>query len=295
MNASAAKVIDQYGVVGHPIAHSWSPFIHGRFAYETGQSLNYRLYDFTPEEFHARVREFFKQGGRGLNITVPHKIAAMDLAHDLTARAGQAGAVNTLAIRDDDTLLGDNTDGAGLVRDLCHNQSIILTHRRVLIIGAGGAARGVLAPLLALSPTEIVIANRTSERAETLAKTFEKLGTTRGVGFSDIPGGVFDLIINATSASLSGDTPDVPTTVVGPETVCYDMAYGKTDTSFVRWALKHGCTRALQGWGMLVEQAAESFRIWRGIRPETATVLAALKDRTVLPQYNSAFKNLTAS
>jgi shikimate dehydrogenase len=283
MSASATETTDQYGVVGHPVAHSWSPFIHGLFGRETGQAMTYRLYDFTPEEFHERVREFFKQGGRGLNITLPHKIAAVDVADDLTTRAAHAAAVNTFAVRSDGTILGDNTDGAGLVRDLCDNLGIVITRRRILIIGAGGAARGVLAPLLALSPTEIVIANRTSERAENLAKAFGKLGTIQGVGFRYISGGAFDLIVNATSASLSGDIPAVPATVIGPETVCYDMAYGKTDTPFVRWALKLGCTRALQGWGMLVEQAAESFRVWRGVRPSTAPVLAALKERATLP------------
>src|SRR6185437_1222574 len=283
MNAPAADTTDQYGVVGHPVAHSWSPFIHGIFSRETGQAMTYRLYDFTPEEFHQKAREFFKQGGRGLNITLPHKIAAVDLADDLTARAAHAAAVNTFALRNDGTILGDNTDGTGLVRDLCDNQGIVITHRRILIIGAGGASRGVLAPLLALSPAEIVIANRTSERAEQLAKAFEKLGTLHGVGFRQISGGTFDLIINATSASLSGDIPAVPAGVVAPETVCYDMAYGKTDTPFVRWALKLGCTRALQGWGMLVEQAAESFRVWRGVRPSTAPVLTALKERALLP------------
>ncbi len=287
MSANAAQTIDQYGVVGHPVAHSWSPFIHGLFSRETGQSMAYRLYDFLPEEFPQRVREFFKDGGRGLNITLPHKIAAVDVADELTARAAHAAAVNTLAARSDGTVLGDNTDGTGLVRDLCDNQGIVITHRRVLIIGAGGASRGVLAPLLALSPTEIVIANRTTERAETLAKAFSKLGTTHGVGFRYISGGAFDVIINATSASLSGDLPAVPPSVVGPETVCYDMAYGRVDTPFLRWALKLGCTRALQGWGMLVEQAAESFRIWRGVRPSTAPVLAALKERAMLPSMSA--------
>ena len=269
--------VDQYGLVGHPIAHSWSPFIHGLFARETGASMSYRLYDFTPEEFAQRVREFFRQGGRGLNVTLPHKIAALQLAQDLTARAAHAAAVNTLAVRNDGTLLGDNTDGTGLVRDLCDNLGIAVTHRRVLIIGAGGAARGVLAPLLTLEPSEIVIANRTPERARSLAAACEKLGVVSAVGLEHISGRVFDLVINATAASLSGDVPAVPGTVLGPETVCYDMAYGKGDTAFVRWAHKHGCTRAVQGWGMLVEQAAESFRIWRGMRPSTAAVLAALR------------------
>lgn len=287
MNTSATTATDQYGVVGHPVAHSWSPFIHGLFARATGQAMSYRLYDFTPDEFHERVREFFRQGGRGLNITLPHKIAAVDVADDLTGRAAHAGAVNTFAVRDDGTILGDNTDGTGLVRDLCDNQGIVITHRRILIIGAGGASRGVLAPLLALSPSEIVIANRTAERAAALATAFEKLGTTRGVGFRYVSGGAFDVIINATSASLSGEIPAVPATAVGPDTVCYDMAYGKTDTPFVRWVLKLGCTRALQGWGMLVEQAAESFRVWRGVRPSTAPVLAALKERIMRASTNT--------
>jgi len=274
-----SETTGQYGVAGHPVAHSWSPFIHGLIARETGQSMSYRLFDFSPEEFPGRVQEFFAQGGRGLNVTLPHKVAAVDVAHDLTARAAYAGAVNTLAVQNDGTVLGDNTDGAGLVRDLCDNLGIVVTHRRILIIGAGGAARGVLAPLLALEPTEIVIANRTPERAESLARAFVKLGTLHGVGFRYISGGAFDLIVNATSASLSGDIPAVPPSVIGPESVCYDMAYGKTDTPFVQWGIKLGCARGLQGWGMLVEQAAESFRVWRGIRPSTAPVLAALKER----------------
>ena len=269
--------VDQYGVVGHPIAHSWSPFIHGLFARETGESMSYRLYDFTAEEFAQRVREFFRQGGRGLNVTLPHKVAALQLAQDLTARAAHAAAVNTLALCNDGTLLGDNTDGTGLMRDLCDNLGIVVTQRRVLIIGAGGAARGVLAPLLTLQPSETVIANRTPERAQSLAAAFAKLGVVSAVGLEHIPGGAFDLLINATAASLSGEIPAVPATVLGPQTVCYDMAYGKGDTAFVRWALEHGCTRAVQGWGMLVEQAAESFRIWRGMRPSTAPVLAALR------------------
>jgi shikimate dehydrogenase len=287
MSTTATATPDSYGVVGHPVAHSWSPFIHGLFSRETGQSMTYRLYDFLPEEFEERVQSFFKEGGNGLNITLPHKIAAVDVAQELTARAAHAGAVNTLARRSDGSILGDNTDGTGLVRDLCDNQGIVITHRRILMIGAGGASRGVLAPLLALSPTEIVIANRTAERAEALAKAFEKLGATRGVGFRYISGGAFDVIINATSASLSGDIPAVPTSVIGPETVCYDMAYGKADTPFLRWGLKLGCSRTLQGWGMLVEQAAESFRIWRGIRPATAPVLAALKERAMLPSMST--------
>ena len=270
---------DQYGVVGHPVAHSWSPFIHGIFAKETGQPIVYRLYDVAPEEFRDRVQEFFANGGRGLNVTLPHKIAAVEIAHELTPRAARAGAVNTLAIQADGTLLGDNTDGSGLVRDLCDNFNVVITRRRILIVGAGGASRGVLAPLLALEPSEIVIANRTADRAQALANDFQDLGTVSGVGFRYISGGAFDVIINATSASLSGEVPDIPVGVIGQDTFCYDMAYGKSDTAFIQWAVEHGCTHALQGWGMLVEQAAESFRVWRGVRPPTGPVLAALKER----------------
>jgi shikimate dehydrogenase len=270
---------DPYGVVGHPIGHSLSPFIHGMFARETGQAMSYRLYDVTVEEFAGFVAGFFDRGGRGLNITVPHKMAAVEAANELTARAAHAAAVNTLALRGDGTILGENTDGVGLVRDLCDNLGLVVTNRRILIIGAGGATRGVLAPLLGLSPTIVVIANRTPERATSLAAAFTDLGATQGVAFQDIGDQPFDLIINATSASLSGEMPAVPPGAVGRATVCYDLAYGRAATAFVDWARARGCARALQGWGMLVEQAAEAFRLWRGVRPATATVLAALKER----------------
>src|SRR5262249_22520171 len=171
---------DRYGVVGHPVGHSWSPFIHGMFARDTGQAMTYRLYDFTPQEFKPRVRDFFTLGGRGLNITVPHKIAAVHLASELTTRATHAGAVNTLALQKDGKILGDNTDGAGLVRDLCDTLGLVIIRRRILIVGAGGATRGVIGPLLALEPSEVVIANRTAERAYEMATKFAKLGTVRG-------------------------------------------------------------------------------------------------------------------
>src|SRR5579864_2079600 len=270
---------DPYGVVGHPVGHSLSPFIHALFARQTGQAIVYRLYDVGPEEFSGFVAGFFDRGGRGLNITLPHKIVAVEAANELTARAAHAAAVNTLALRDDGTILGDNTDGAGLVRDLCDNLGLVITHRRILIIGAGGATRGILAPLLGLSPTTVVIANRTPERAQALAAAFADLGATQGVGFEDVGDEPFDLVINATSASLSGDIPPLPQGAIGRGTVCYDLAYGRSATAFIDWARSHGCAQALQGWGMLVEQAAESFRLWRGVRPATNAVLAALKER----------------
>lgn len=269
---------DEYGVFGHPVSHSLSPFIHGLFARQTGQAMNYRPFDVAPAEFAARVREFFAQGGRGLNVTLPHKIAAVEVADELTARAAHAAAVNTLAIKGDG-ILGDNTDGAGLVRDLCDNLGMVITNRRVLVIGAGGATRGILAPILGLAPATVVIANRTAERAEALAAAFSDLGSTQGVGFDYIEAVPFDLIINATSASLSGEMPPIPAEAISGQTICYDLAYGQSATAFVRWARGQGCAQALQGLGMLVEQAAESFRLWRGVRPATGAVLEVLRER----------------
>jgi shikimate dehydrogenase len=211
-----------------------------------------------------------------LNVTLPHKLAAAGLANELTPRAERAGAVNTLMMQGENEIIGDNTDGEGLVRDLQDNCGVQIKGTRILILGAGGAARGVLAPLLALAPSEIVIANRTEARACTLAREFAELGNLIGCGFDSALLTQFDLIINATSASTDADSPVIPATLVNERTICYDMAYSKEKTPFVRWAQSHGCARALQGWGMLVEQAAESFSVWRGIRPQTAPVLQAL-------------------
>ena len=267
---------DQYGVVGHPISHSWSPFIHGLFAKQTDQSINYRLYDITPENFRAQVLEFFTRGGRGLNVTVPHKEAAAELANSLTERADRAGAVNTLILNPDHVLLGDNTDGHGLVTDLQKNLGLGIANERLLILGAGGATRGVIEPLLSMGPTEIVIANRTPDRAINLASLFADLGSVRGCGFQDVGDEPFDIVINATAAGLAGAVPDVAGSVIAGHTVCYDMSYSKSATPFEAWAIEQGCARAHKGWGMLVEQAAESFTLWRGVRPDTEPVLAAL-------------------
>ena len=268
---------DQYGVIGHPVAHSWSPFIHGLFARQTEQAMVYRRFDVPPAKFRRHVMHFFLHGGRGLNVTLPHKVAAAGLANELTPRAERAGAVNTLMMQNENEILGDNTDGEGLVRDLQDNCGVTVGGTRILILGAGGAARGVLAPLLELQPSEIVIANRTAARASTLAREFAELGNLIGCGFdSALLTDNFDLIINATAASTEGDVPIVAATLVSKRTTCYDLSYSKEKTPFVRWAESQGCARALQGWGMLVEQAAESFSVWRGIRPQTAPVLQAL-------------------
>lgn len=272
MNAS----LDQYGVIGHPVAHSWSPFIHGAFARQTRQAIAYRLHDVPPERFVDYVLDFAAGGGRGLNVTIPHKLAAAALATSLSERARRAGAVNTLQF-EGERILGDNTDGAGLVRDLCANLGLALAKRRLLLVGAGGAARGVVAPLLGLDPLELVIAARAGEKARALAAQFATgASPLLGCALETLPDGAFDLIVNATSASLNGEVPAIASTAVSAATTCYDMAYSSTRTPFERWALEHGCGRAVQGWGMLVEQAAESFALWRHVRPETASVLAML-------------------
>lgn len=268
---------DRYAVVGYPIKHSWSPFIHGLFARQTNQNLTYARLEVAPENLEKTVAGFFESGGKGLNITVPHKQAACLLTRYRTPRAEIASAVNTIAAQETG-LLGDNTDGAGLVTDLTRNLSLPLENTRILLLGAGGAARGVLGPLLAASPQCIEIANRNGERATRLAQEFHALGDIRGCGFDAISTATtFDLILNATSASLQDTIPPIPPAVIGPTTLCYDMAYGKGDTAFTRWAKAAGAGRAETGWGMLVEQAAEAFQLWRGVRPQTAPVLEAVR------------------
>jgi len=270
--------MDRYGVFGHPIGHSKSPQIHRLFAEQTGQSLSYEALLAPLDGFTAFAREFFTSG-RGGNVTVPFKEQAYQLADSLTPRAQRAGAVNTLSKQNDGGLLGDNTDGAGLVRDLTVNAGMSLEGKRILLLGAGGAARGVLAPLLAEHPHSVVIANRTVEKAEALAKAFADLGPVAACGFDwmEVP---VDLIINGTSASLGGELPPISPSLIKPgHTVCYDMMYGKGLTPFNQWASDHGAARTLDGLGMLVEQAAEAFFLWRGVRPDSASVLAELRSQ----------------
>lgn len=274
---------DTYALFGFPVHHSWSPFIHGMFARQSGQDMVYRLQESPPDQFRHDVLDFFfEQGGRGANVTLPHKRATADLVNELTPRAQRADAVNTILSRNGE-LVGDNTDGVGLIRDLTQNLGLRFQAPRVLMLGAGGAARGALGPLLELRPSTLVIANRTAARAVELAGEFEDLGTVSATAFGDLePVAPFDLVINATSASLKGDVPPIPARAIGPETACYDMAYGVGETPFTQWAIDRGARVVAQGWGMLVEQAAEAFQLWRGVRPETPPVLAALRARASL-------------
>lgn len=273
----AAVAADRYAVIGFPVSHSWSPFIHGMFAKQTGQNMTYARMEVAPDNLATEVENFFESGGKGLNVTVPHKQPACMLARFRTLRAEIAGAVNTIAKREDG-LLGDNTDGAGLLADLTGNLSLSLKNKRLLVLGAGGAVRGVLGPLLGEGPAYMEIANRSGERAAGLAREFRTLGEIRGCNFEAISTDhAFDLILNATSASLQDTVPPIPQGCIGPASLCYDMAYGKGDTAFTRWAKDAGAARAETGWGMLVEQAAESFQLWRGVKPETAAVLEAVK------------------
>ena len=269
---------DAYALFGYPVHHSWSPFIHGMFARQTGQDMVYRLHETPSERFRSEVLAFFSSGGRGINVTLPHKRAAADLVNELTPRAQLADAVNTV-VRRDELLIGDNTDGAGLLTDLTRNLGLRWTSPRILVLGAGGAARGALEPLLSLQPHLLVIANRTAASAVTLAEEFKELGPVAGCEFASLANQRFDLVVNATSASLRGEVPLIPIGVVDGLTTCYDMAYGVGDTAFVAWARRLGARRAEQGWGMLVEQAAEAFELWRGVRPDTGPVLEALQLR----------------
>jgi len=269
---------DAYALFGFPVQHSWSPFIHGMFARQAGQDMSYRLFETPPERFRNDALAFFSGGGAGANVTLPHKRAAADLVNELTRRAQLADAVNTIA-RQDGHLVGDNTDGAGLLADLTKNLKLRWDSPRILLLGAGGAARGAMEALLSLQPELLVIANRTLHRAVELATEFAELGPIVACEFSKLEHRRFDLIVNATSASLHGDVPLVPIDVVDSKTTCYDMAYGAGDTAFVAWAKRLGAARAEQGWGMLVEQAAEAFQLWRGVQPDTAPVLKALRQR----------------
>lgn len=267
--------MDRYAVFGHPVSHSKSPFIHTLFARQTQQPLTYERIEAPVDGFAEALAQFFRDGGRGCNVTVPFKEEAFALVQQKSPRAELAGAVNTLKLTDDGILLGDNTDGAGLVHDLKMHQ-IELSGAHILLLGAGGAARGVLGPLLEQKPAHLVVANRTFAKAQMLADRFVEWGPLEACEFADLDGH-FDLIINSTSASLSGELPGIPERLFHDDVSVYDMMYGKDDTAFNAWARQHGVLRIMDGLGMLVAQAAESFAIWRGIRPGTRQVISELR------------------
>jgi len=269
---------DQYAVIGNPIHHSQSPEIHAVFAQQTCQDLHYRRILGDLEEFEADVHEFVATGGCGLNVTVPFKERAFRLADLSSERAQNAGAVNTLIVRAGG-LFGDNTDGVGLVRDLRRNHGFGFTDSRVLLLGAGGAARGVLRPLLAEGPARLVVANRTAAKARALIAGVAAGNTLHGCGLDELAGQSFDLVINGTAAGLDAEVPQIPDDCLANGAWTYDMLYASKATAFVEWGQARGAARALDGLGMLVEQAAESFRLWRGVRPDTAAVIASLRGR----------------
>ncbi len=267
---------DHYAVLGNPISHSKSPQIHRLFAKQTKQNIEYEAIQVDPGGFEQAVGNFFANGGCGLNVTVPFKRDAWNIADIRTKRAEMAGAVNTLLMNTSGEICADNTDGIGLVNDLHNNHHIKIHGKRILLLGAGGAARGVIQPLLQFNPAQLTIVNRTANKAIELANNFSSLGAIGGCGYDAIGEQHFDIIINATSASLKGNLPPVPTTVVNANSICYDMMYDSKDTAFVAWS-KNLAQRSIDGLGMLVEQAAESFFIWRGARPDTQAVIAKIR------------------
>jgi shikimate dehydrogenase len=269
---------DKYCVFGNPISHSKSPIIQAAFARQTGQDIEYRAILAPTDGFADTVDAFIAEGGKGANVTLPFKQEAYQLATRLTQRAEQAGAVNTLVFNDNE-VVGDNTDGVGLLRDITITLNYPIRDKRILLLGAGGAARGVVGPLLGEHPESLVIANRTEVRARALAEHFASIGPVSGCGYGDLAGRVFDIVINATSASLSGAMPALPNGIFAPGSLAYKMMYGLGDTPFRIFAREQGAGMISEGLGMLLEQAAESFFVWRGVRPDCAPVVELLKKK----------------
>ena len=270
--------IDNYAVMGSPVAHSKSPQIHTAFAEQTKQDIFYQAIQVDDGRFKAAIKDFQTQGGKGLNITVPYKGDAWEFSEARSSRAERALAVNTISFDNAGKIIGDNTDGIGLVRDLTINQDIAIKDKDILILGAGGAVRGILDPLFDEYPGRVVIANRTVSRAEKLADIFSDRGDISACGLDGLAGSSFDIVINGTSASLQGEVPSLPEALLNDNACCYDMMYSSIDTPFVSWAKAHGASKASDGLGMLVEQAAESFFIWRGVRPDTSNIIQLMRE-----------------
>lgn len=274
--------IDRYAVFGNPIAHSKSPQIHTLFAEQTKQALSYSAELAEPGDFEQAIKNFIADHGKGMNITVPFKEEAWSCASSRSGRAQRAGAVNTLILQPDGSLFGDTTDGVGLVQDLVQNHGIQIEDKDVLIIGAGGAVRGVLEAILEQDPSSLTIANRTSQKAIQLAYDFADIGHTNGCGLDEIKtssiDGKFDIVINGTSASLQGDLPPLPAAIFREDSCSYDMMYAAQPTPFMKWSAENGAKQVFDGLGMLVEQAAESFYLWRNVRPETKPVIQQIRN-----------------
>jgi len=271
----AAKKL--FAVFGNPISHSRSPQIHTMFAKQFGFDIEYRAIEAPLDGFAGAITAFRDEGAGGCNITVPFKQEAWQLADNRSGRAELAGAVNTLRFEDDSTIFGENTDGVGLLRDLTLNLDSTIHNKNILVVGAGGAVRGILGPLIEQAPKKLVLVNRTVAKAVELAKIFSTIGPIEPCGFEDLKQQQFDIVINGTAASLSGDVPPLPNKIFSENALAYDLMYSSEPTAFMQWAKNHGAGRVSDGLGMLVEQAAESFSIWLGERPETAPVISHLR------------------
>ena len=261
---------DRYAVIGNPIEHSKSPDIHLLFADQTGESIRYEKILADENEFNTIVNDFFNNGGKGLNVTVPFKNAACAFVDILSEYAEHAEAVNTIYKNDAGQFVGANTDGIGLLRDLKKTLRLQLLNKTILIVGAGGATQGIVEPLLNENPAKLLIANRTLSKAEMIAEQFRSLGNLNCCALNEIPKQEFDLVIHATSAGLQGSSIMLPAEIIGSDTYCYDLIYSDEDTPFIQWAKNNHAKNIKDGFGMLLEQAAEAFYLWRGKRPDTA-------------------------
>ncbi len=267
---------EQYGVIGDPISHSQSPRIHKFFAKQLGQNINYKAYHVTADKLESFIIEFQNKGGKGLNITLPHKTSVLNCTDEISSRAMEAGAINTLIINDK-KIIGDNTDGIGLINDLEINFNQPLENKRVLVLGAGGAALGILNPLLKRKPNLILVANRSASKTKIITSKFKLNSTLDACGINDLESNqTFDIIINATSIGVTKQSINFPSFIISEDTICYDLSYSYEPTLFMQWSMENKAKLAIQGWGMLIEQAAASYFLWRNKKPNTSTLLEQL-------------------
>ena len=267
---------EQYGVIGDPISHSQSPSIHKFFAKQLGQNINYKAYHVPADKLESFIIEFQNKGGKGLNVTLPHKTSVLNCTDEISSRAMEAGAINTLIINDK-KIIGDNTDGIGLINDLEINFNQPLENKRVLVLGAGGAALGILNPLLKRKPKLILVANRSASKTKIITSKFKLNSTLDACGINDLESNqMFDIIINATSIGVTKQSINFPSFIISEDTICYDLSYSYEPTLFMQWSMENKAKLAIQGWGMLIEQAAASYFLWRNKKPNTSTLLEQL-------------------